>query len=510
MTLGLEPGRDGLDGAGARRDGPEGGGAGERLVEVAVDAAGAGGARPFTYAVPDCAGRPPGRGGRARRVRAAAGARRRARPGAARRRRRRSPSSSGSAPMGRCSRRSTLALARWIAEHYLAPPALVIRAMLPPGLLERLELVAERTPTARRRRRRARRRRCRPARPARRSGARPARDLAAPDGRAGLLRRLRGLASRGLITLDWTLLGAGAGPALRALDPAPARRVGRRRQRWPPGTVRRAGRWVRARSRHSTELAGDATAPADGASRPRTSRDGTGPRPSRRSFGAAWRRPGSGSGRAGRWPRDAPGTRGGRPRSAELSGPQAIGRRPRRPGDRRARPAPAPARRRDGRRQDGHLRRGDRRVARGGPAGAGARARDRARAAAGRSAAGRPRCADRARPLRSRRRRTGRRVAPDPRRRRRHRRRDAAGGRRAARRRRASSSSTRSTTRRTRATGRPRLQARDTAIQLATLAGAALVLGSATPAVDSLGHGARRAPTTASSCRSGRSGPRRR
>ena len=43
----------------------------------------------------------------------------------------------------------TLALARWIAEHYLAPPALVIRAMLPPGLLERLELVAERTPDAR-------------------------------------------------------------------------------------------------------------------------------------------------------------------------------------------------------------------------------------------------------------------------------------------------------------------------------------------------------------------------
>jgi primosomal protein N' len=38
-----------------------------------------------------------------------------------------------------------LALAGWIADHYLAPPALVLRAMLPPGLLERLELLAERT-----------------------------------------------------------------------------------------------------------------------------------------------------------------------------------------------------------------------------------------------------------------------------------------------------------------------------------------------------------------------------
>lgn len=35
-----------------------------------------------------------------------------------------------------------LELARWIAAHYLAPPAIVLRAMLPPGFLERLELVA--------------------------------------------------------------------------------------------------------------------------------------------------------------------------------------------------------------------------------------------------------------------------------------------------------------------------------------------------------------------------------
>jgi primosomal protein N' len=40
----------------------------------------------------------------------------------------------------------SLALAGWIAAHYLAPLAVVIRAMLPPGLLEKVELVAEVTP----------------------------------------------------------------------------------------------------------------------------------------------------------------------------------------------------------------------------------------------------------------------------------------------------------------------------------------------------------------------------
>jgi len=102
-----------------------------------------------------------------------------------------------------------LALARWIAEHYLAPPALVLRAMLPPGFLERLELLAERTAVtspvdlppadadlldqlAR--------------------GPRAVRDLVTAEGRPGLLRRLRSLADIGLVSLDWTLLAAGAGP----------------------------------------------------------------------------------------------------------------------------------------------------------------------------------------------------------------------------------------------------------------------------------------------------------
>ena len=105
----------------------------------------------------------------------------------------------------------TLDLARWIASHYLVPPALVLRAMLPPGMLERLELVVERTPAE-----------PDPADAADgvtmdmleqlAGGPRPARDLAAPDGRAGLLRRLRGLARRGLVALDWTLTAAAAGP----------------------------------------------------------------------------------------------------------------------------------------------------------------------------------------------------------------------------------------------------------------------------------------------------------
>ena len=119
--------------------------------------------------------------------------------------------------------RLSLALARVIATHYLAPPALVLRAMLPPGLLERLELVAEVVrgpqaapgPTG-----------AIPGDPGAapddavaidllgqlEHGPRPVRDLAGPDGRAGLLRRLKSLERAGRISLEWTLLGAGAGP----------------------------------------------------------------------------------------------------------------------------------------------------------------------------------------------------------------------------------------------------------------------------------------------------------
>jgi primosomal protein N' (replication factor Y) (superfamily II helicase) len=208
VTLGLEPER-GAPGATERVSA-----AGERYVEVAIDAAGAGGNRPYTYVVPPrLADLQDGEAvlvefGRRQALGVILGA---ADEGFA--------AGTDIKPIvdrvradGPLLPPLTLALARWIAAHYLAPPALVIRSMLPPGLLERLELVAELTP-----------------RGAERvtavddpvdldlleqlaTGVRPARDLAAPDGRAGLLRRLRALADAGLIALDWTLLGASAGP----------------------------------------------------------------------------------------------------------------------------------------------------------------------------------------------------------------------------------------------------------------------------------------------------------
>ena len=108
--------------------------------------------------------------------------------------------------------RLTLDFARWISEEYLAPPAATLRSMLPPGMLERLELVAEW---------------CGPeagfgATPADReeaaiverlgSGPQPVRDLEGADGRAAALRRLRSMASRGVVRLEWTLTAASAGP----------------------------------------------------------------------------------------------------------------------------------------------------------------------------------------------------------------------------------------------------------------------------------------------------------
>ena len=145
--------------------------------------------------------------------------------------------------------RLTLKFARWISEEYLAPPAATLRSMLPPGMLERLELVAEWLP---------------PGwgegsgagsgtgsgagrgagsgeegsgaagggtaggavsgaapdldaaeaviRDKLAAGPRPVRDLDGSEGRAVLLRRLRGMAALGLIRLEWTLKAASAGP----------------------------------------------------------------------------------------------------------------------------------------------------------------------------------------------------------------------------------------------------------------------------------------------------------
>jgi primosomal protein N' (replication factor Y) len=113
----------------------------------------------------------------------------------------------------------SLAFARALGDRYLAPLAVVVRAMLPPGMLERLELMAEVTPAGE---------------VALGNGderadgglapldldlldelaarARAVRDLAAAEGRPALLRRLRSLADAGLVELTWTLLGAAVGP----------------------------------------------------------------------------------------------------------------------------------------------------------------------------------------------------------------------------------------------------------------------------------------------------------
>jgi primosomal protein N' (replication factor Y) (superfamily II helicase) len=182
-----------------------------RIVEVAVDAVGAGGNRTYTYAVPDrLASIEPGEAvlvdyGRRQALGIVLGEAE-------------APPDVEPKPIvdqvradGPLLPPLLLELARWISEHYLAPPALVVRAMLPPEMLERLELVAERRPSehagdpdvdvidadlldqlA--------------------AGPRPVRDLAAPEGRGSLVRRLRALESRGLLDLDWTLTASGAGP----------------------------------------------------------------------------------------------------------------------------------------------------------------------------------------------------------------------------------------------------------------------------------------------------------
>ena len=137
MTLGLEPGQG--------AESPSASDA--RLVEVAVDAAGAAGARTYTYLVPDeLADLEPGEAvlvefGRRQALGIVLGEG--------------GPAPAGVLPKPIVERVRadgpllpplSLGLARWIANHYLAPPALVLRAMLPPGMLERLELVAERVP----------------------------------------------------------------------------------------------------------------------------------------------------------------------------------------------------------------------------------------------------------------------------------------------------------------------------------------------------------------------------
>ena len=272
-----------------RPTGRRGAGRRRRHVEVAIDAAGGGGARRYTYAVPPRS--PTSR--RARRSSSSsAGARRsaiilgdapppdgdrrqadrRARPG-----RRAAPAAPGPRP-------------RRLDRRPLPRPA----GARPPG-----DAAAGSARAARARRRADRgpaaaaglaAGRARPARPARaRSapGPRPRRAPRAGPGSSGGCGRSR---TRGLVTLDWTLLAAGARTALRALDPADGDRP---RGGGQPGRRRAtAGPAARARAR----LAALAELLAAGASRPAGSRPRGGParRRARRTAGASRASPGAG------------------------------------------------------------------------------------------------------------------------------------------------------------------------------------------------------------------------
>ena len=328
----------------------------------------------------------------------------------------------------------TLALARWIADHYLAPPALVIRAMLPPGCSSGSSSSPSGTPAPTRHEPdgAARRRRSRPARPAR-AGARPVRDLAgarrarrpptpAPGARGRRARHARLDAAR--------RVGRAALRTLASARPPP---VVRRPRALARASASPAGRSGRARSRRSRELA---AAPSDGLAGPELAGrhgavGGRRPRPPRASSRPRSRerprRP-----LAARPPRPArrP-TAGERPARAEQA--DAVARRSRRRSRRRD-PTPLLL---DGVTGGGKTAIYVEAIAaslEARPAGARPGARDRAGAAARRPAAGRPRRPGRARPFGPRRRRARGRVATDPGGRRRHRRRDAPGRPRAARR----------------------------------------------------------------------------
>ena len=191
---------------------------GGRIVAVAVDAAGAAGNRPYSYSVPETlADLAAGEAvlvefGRRQALGIVLG------PGAAVDGVETKPIVGRVRTDGPLLPPLGMRLAAWIATRYLAPPALTLRAMLPPGMLERLELVAERRPE--------------PGEPAAvdpgaapvrtpedeailealAGGPKPVRSLEATEGRPALLRRLRALEASGRVDLDWTLLAAGAGP----------------------------------------------------------------------------------------------------------------------------------------------------------------------------------------------------------------------------------------------------------------------------------------------------------
>jgi primosomal protein N' (replication factor Y) len=301
-----------------------------RLVEVAIDAAGGGGARTYTYHVPpSLADLAAGEAvlvefGRRQAIAIVLGEAA-PDPGLATK-----PVVARVRADGPLLPPLSLALARWIVDHYLVPPALVVRAMLPPGLLERLELVAERRPEAPGEGRTDTTAGPGSARAAGlapvdadlldqlASGPRAVRDLAAPEGRAGLVRRLRALEAAGLLDLDWTLLRASGGPRYERWIEATA--DGRVAAATLTAGERPAGRPLGPRQ--AAALAELAAAPAGGVAGPELAgRHGTAALAGLARRGLVRidvrerpRRP-----LAGR----PPGLRGARPAGTVLTGPQA-------------------------------------------------------------------------------------------------------------------------------------------------------------------------------------------
>lgn len=176
-------------------------------VEVAVDAVGAAGGRTYTYTVPDrLAGLEPGEAvivefGRRQALGVVLGPAARTEGAAVDLK----PVSERVRSEGPLLPPLQLALAAVIAEHYLAPAAMVIRAALPPGTLERLDYVARPLdaamdpglagPDA------ALLARIAEAGP----GGIPVARLAGAHDRAAIVRRLRGLAAAGHLALTWEL-----------------------------------------------------------------------------------------------------------------------------------------------------------------------------------------------------------------------------------------------------------------------------------------------------------------
>jgi primosomal protein N' (replication factor Y) (superfamily II helicase) len=140
-----------------------------------------------------------------------------------------------------------LGLARHITGHYLAPPALVLRQMLPPGVLERVELVARASTDEEGHDREPQQDPILEAVVAAGTDGIRLDDLPRTGSRAALLRHVRGLAARRLVELEWrvqparpnerlerrvrlTDAGREAAAALARDGDLPGQRLGQRQQ----------------------------------------------------------------------------------------------------------------------------------------------------------------------------------------------------------------------------------------------------------------------------------------